>query len=68
MPPSDAHIRKAFFGTKEEQAIYKREFYEAARRFMRFVQQETSGAMARKARRSELLISRLLRRMGKVNA
>jgi hypothetical protein len=68
LPPSTDHICKAFCGTKEEQAIYKREFYEACRRFMRFVHRNSEGITAKKARRGELAITRLLRRMKKVKA
>ena len=68
LPPSDAHIRKAFFGTKQEQAIYRREFYEACRRFMRFVHRNSTGITAKKARRAELAITHLLRRMNHAKA
>ena len=68
LPPSAALIRKAFLGTKPEQAIYRREFYEALRRFLRCVQRECRGALARNARRQELAVTRQLRRMTKAQA
>ena len=68
LPPSKAQIRKAFLGTKQEQALHKRRFYEALRRFMRFVQRSAEPSLVEVGRRNEIAITRLLRRMKKVKA